>query len=138
MKIDFYRRFRTKDFEWFDLLSESEGLYACLVLNDQDRSKDFSQDPKLLKLKTIDDSIGDEYVKCHLFINTKETLIQFEEDLYYFYDRIIHQMNTLHWLFVHVDKEPVSAAKKYLEQWGVKKSMLNPADNPAYNNLSQE
>lgn len=133
------RRLKTKDIDWFLLRNNPEHLHASLVLNDKDRSKDFSEDPVLQRLRKNDEELGDEYMKVHLFIESKEAYERFVKEIYSFYEGLIDNLNVHSWLFVHIVKNEFIAAEKYLIKWGISKSKWEiKENNPFYDHLSQD
>ena len=144
MKISICRRFRTKYFEVWDLSDPTNKFWCYLVLNDKDRSTDWSVNQDLKKMKEIEKKVGGEsmlgdgYIKSYLFVNSKRLAENYKKDIYYFYDQVSHQIQMSHFLFVEEDKKTWEAVIKYLVKWGVDKNKLNPVNNPIYDHLSQD
>jgi len=138
MTLFFERHLRTKNLEWFSIINVNENLRVHIVFNNEDRSKDFSEDPELQKLKDLDPDVGNEYMKVHIFTNNLASFDKYKDEIYKFINRLLEYMFCTWWIFVHEVKDANKVAKEYLVKSGLDKDMLKVVDNPAYQNLNQD
>jgi len=132
------RQLRTKDFELFSVINVYQGLDVRIIFNNKDRSSDFSEDKELKKLKELDEDLGSEYMKVHLFTKNLVVYEKFKSELHNLITDLLHHFTGTWWIFVHEVEDTEKASEDYLCRWGFDKNSLIVVNNNIYKNLNQD
>lgn len=138
MSIFFERHLRTKNIEWFSVINVDNGLDVSIIFNNEDRSKDFSQDKDLMKLKNMDPDLGNEYMKVHVFTKNMGVYKKYQDEISNLIKGLLHHIICTWWVFVYEVEDIDVASEDYLLKWGFDKKNLVVVGNSIYKNLNQD